>query len=65
MGNHVFEGLCKETRKLERTHETVGCPLSSAIACALAKATGKPITIEKELQDPDGSTRIQYRLLED
>ena len=65
LGNHIFKGLCEETRKLEKTHETVGCPLSSAIACALAKATGKLVTIEKEMQSLDGSTRIQYRLLED
>ena len=65
LGKHVFKELCEETGKLERTHETVGCPLSSAIACVLAKATGKPVTIEKELQNPDGSTRIEYRLLED
>jgi hypothetical protein len=35
------------------------------MACALAKATGKPVTIEKEMQNLDGSTRIQYKLLED
>jgi hypothetical protein len=65
LGNHIFKGLCEETRKLEKTHETVGCPLSSAIACALAKASGKPVTIEKDTQNLDGSTRIQYKLLED
>jgi hypothetical protein len=65
LGNHIFKGLCEETRKLEKTHETVGCPLISAIACALAKASGKPVTIEKEMQNLDGSTRILYRLLEE
>ena len=63
--NHIFKDLCEETRKLPRTQETVGCPLSSAIACAVAKASGKPVTIEKEMQNLDGSTRIQYKLLED
>jgi hypothetical protein len=65
LGNHIFKGLCEETRKLEKTHETVGCPLSSAVACALAKASGKPVIIEKEMQNLDGSTKIQYRLLEE
>jgi hypothetical protein len=65
MSNHIFRDLCEETKKLQKTHETVGCPLSSAIACALAKASGKPVTVEKEMQNLDGSTRIQYRLLED
>lgn len=63
--NHIFKDLCEETRKLPKTHETVGCPFSSAIACALAKASGKPVTIEKEMQNADGSTRIQYQLLEE
>jgi hypothetical protein len=63
--NHIFNELCQETRKLRKTHEQVGCLLSSAIACALAKSTGKPITIEKEEQSSDGkTTMIQYRLLE-
>jgi len=63
--NHVFNDLCEQTRKLERTHEAVGCPFSSAIACALAKAAGKPVTLEKEEQSPDGKTTIQYRILEE
>jgi hypothetical protein len=62
---HVLKDLCEETKKLPRTHETVGCPFSSAIACALAKAAGKPVTIEKEMQKADGSTRITYQILED
>jgi hypothetical protein len=61
--NHIFRDLCEETRKLTRTHAAVGCPLTSAIACALAKAAGKPVTIEKEMQTGD-YTRILYRLLE-
>ena len=64
--NHIFNEICEETRKLQKTHEAMGCPLSSAIACALAKATGKPITILKEEQTQDGkTTKIQYRLLEE
>jgi len=64
--NHIFKDLCEETKKLQKTHETIGCPLSSAIACALAKATGKPITIEKEEQSQDEkTTKIQYTILEE
>jgi hypothetical protein len=63
---HIFSGICEETKKLPKTHEALGCPLTSAIACALAKATGKPVTIEKEEQVEDGeTTKIQYRILED
>jgi hypothetical protein len=64
--NHIFNEICEETRKLQKTHEAIGCTLSSAIACALAKATGKPITIEKEELSEDGkTTKIQYKVLED
>jgi hypothetical protein len=63
--NHVFKELCEENRKLERTHEAVGCIFSSAIACALAKATGKPIIIQKEETTQDQATTIDYRMLED
>ena len=63
--NHIFKDLCAETSRLKRTHETVGCPLASAIACALAKATGKPVTIEKEETSPDQTTTIKYNVLED
>jgi hypothetical protein len=63
-GNYIFKDLCLETRNFQRTHETVGCPFSSAIACALAKASGKPLTIEKEETTQD-QTIIEYRMLED
>jgi hypothetical protein len=63
--NHIFRDLCQETRKLKKTHETVGCPLASAIACALAKSTGKPVTIENETEDQEDTTRIQYKILEE
>jgi adenine/guanine phosphoribosyltransferase-like PRPP-binding protein len=63
--NHVFEDLCKETAKLELTHKKVGCPLSSALACAFAKATGKPIVIAREETGPDETTTIKYKVLED
>jgi len=64
--NYVFKDLCLETEKLQRTHKIVGCPFSSALACALAKVMGKPVTIEKEEQSQDGTTtEIQYRLLEE
>jgi hypothetical protein len=65
IANHVFEDLCNETAKLELTHKAVGCHLSSALACAFAKATGKPIVIENEETNPDETTTIQYKVLED
>jgi hypothetical protein len=64
IAKHIFRDLCEETGKLKRTHETVGCPLSSALACALAKATGKPVTIQKEEIASDQTTTIQYSVQE-
>ena len=48
----------------QKMSESVGCPLCSALACALAKATGKPVTIENEEQDGK-TTKIQYRIMKD
>lgn len=63
--NDIFNQVCQETGRLQKTHEQVGCLLSSTIACALAKAAGKPVIIEKEERSLDERTmRIQYLLLE-
>jgi len=61
---NVFSDMCHKTAELQRIHESIGCPLCSAIACALAKTTGKPITIDRE-QTSGETTTIQYRILED
>jgi len=63
--NHVFNEVCQETKKLPRIHESIGCILSSGIACALAKVTGIPVIIENEEQSHNGKTmRIHCRMLE-
>jgi len=61
----IFADLCRETAKLEKIHNSIGCPLCSAIACALAKTTGKAITIESEEQGADGKTTTRYKMLEE
>jgi hypothetical protein len=62
---HIFIPICEETAKLKKAFETVGSPLSSALACILAKATGKPVTLQKEETTQDQTTTIEYRILED
>jgi hypothetical protein len=43
----------------------IGCPLVSAIACAISKTTGKIVSIQRDLISPDGQTiLISYTLLE-
>lgn len=64
MKNHIFKDLCDETKQIERTHWAVGSPLSSALACAFAKATGKPVMIKSDETNQEGTTTIQYDILE-
>ena len=64
--NSIFNTACRETRKLTRTHEQIGCLLPSAIACVLAKATGKPIVIANEGRSKgDKTTTIEYQIMEE
>lgn len=64
--NSVFKTLNIETEQPSNIYSTLGSPLSSAIACALAKTTGKPIIIEKQETSGDGKDlTIEYRILEE
>jgi len=64
--NSIYQAMCKEAKKLSKIHCSLGCPLCSAIACALAEATGKSVVIEKEqTSDIDQTTKIEYHLLEE
>jgi hypothetical protein len=43
----------------------LGCPLASAVACAIAKVSGKPVIIQKYRISLDGTTvEIQYGIVE-
>ncbi len=49
--------------KEPQLRNSVGSPLTSAIACAIAKATGKPVTIRKDQTTPDHKTiQTEYEL---
>jgi hypothetical protein len=53
------------TNEKLRSIHTIGCPLTSAIACAISKTTGKIVTIERDLISRDTETAfITYCLLE-
>jgi hypothetical protein len=59
--NTIYAGICKENQ----TPNSLGCPISSAIACALAKATGKPVTIRSErLFEDEKTIAVEYEMLE-
>lgn len=62
----ILDGVCQQTQELEHTHDQVGCALTSAIACALAKSSGKPITIQKEVNNFQTKfKKIEYRIEEE
>ena len=53
----IYADFCRELRKTTpNICSSFGCPLCSSIALALARTTGKPITIEKTEQSEDGKT---------
>lgn len=55
-----------ETGESLSANSKLGSPLSSAIACALAKATNNPIVIEKEQASKNGKDiTIDYRTIEE
>jgi len=63
--NSIFKGICTENRKPSYKFCTIGCPLCSAIACALTKATGEPIVMERFQTSEDGEIiETTYRILE-
>jgi len=61
----IFNTLCSETKDDQpRTHAQVGCILASAFACAFAKASDKPITIQKDILNLDDKTMIIEYLMD-
>ena len=60
----VFKEICKEASNFPRAHKQVGCLFSSAVACVLAKSSGKMVTIQKDEQSSDGTiSRIEYQIM--
>ena len=61
----VFKNLYGGRANLKSVH-LLGCPLTSAIACAITKTTGKIITIDKDMISSDGETiKVWCRTIED
>ena len=57
-------GLIKESKKLPKIWNNIGCPISSAIACALAKSSGKPVIItDQKTNIENQEIEIEYQLL--
>jgi hypothetical protein len=61
----MLNDICRETQKLPRTHELIGCLQSSAIACILSKASGKAVVVKSEIQDFETKkTKIELTMIE-
>ena len=64
MIDSVYEGLYSSEQDLKSVH-SIGCPLTSAIACALAETTAKAVTIVGDAVSPDSRTiEVWYQTLE-
>jgi hypothetical protein len=60
-----FNKAYEENKKLLNPYPSLSNPLSSAIACALTKVTGKPITIEKiQISEEGKNLEATYEILE-
>ncbi len=61
----IFDGICRKTESYPRMHAQIGCLLSSALACALAKVTGKPLIMKNETRNEETRiTQIDFLILE-
>jgi len=62
----VYKDLCDEFRGLSRVCGSFGCPLCSSIACALARASGRPVVMDGNEFSQDGNVMdVYYRVLEE
>lgn len=62
----AYKNICQRANDFSAIHANVGCPLTSALASALAKTTGKPITIQNQEVSEDGTTtQAEYLLLKE
>jgi hypothetical protein len=60
----VYKDLYTNEQSIKSIH-SIGCPLASAIACALAKTTGKLVAIVKDMISPDSKIiEVWYQTLE-
>jgi hypothetical protein len=64
--NSVYKAPNTKTEQAASIYSRLGSPLGSAIACAVAKATGKPVIMEREQNSNDGrDVTIEYRILDE
>lgn len=64
LSNSLYKHLYDVQNNL-KTINLLGCPIASAVACALAKTTGRTVTIQKSQVSPDSlSIEVWYLILQ-
>jgi len=65
MFDSLYKNLYNSRNKLKSV-EILGCPIASAVACALAIISGRTVTIQKHQVSPDGSViDVWYSITKD
>jgi hypothetical protein len=63
--NSVYKDLYRAESR-SKSVSILGCPIASAVACIVAKVTGKPVAIQTYKKSPDGLiVQIQYIIEQD
>jgi hypothetical protein len=64
LSDSIYKNLYSAENNL-KSISILGCPIASAVACAIAKASGKPVTIQKIDVSVDGATiQVHYRIVQ-
>jgi hypothetical protein len=62
--NSLYTNLYSSRENLKSVN-ILGCPIASAVACALAKNSGRTVTIQKHTVSPDGSAlEVWYHIVQ-
>lgn len=65
MVGSLYKNLHNVQNKLKSV-EILGCPVASAVACALASISGKTVTIQKQSVSPDGTViEVWYTIIQE
>jgi hypothetical protein len=64
LSDSIYKNLYSSENNL-KSIMLLGCPIVSAVACAIAKTSGKPVVIQKQETTPDGSTvQVLYQIVQ-
>jgi hypothetical protein len=62
----ILANNCENANNYPHTHSQIGCTLTSALACILAKTTGNPVIIQSESHQTDADvTTVTFVIKED